>query len=168
MKKIFISLSLLFTVLLTACVGNGTGGAFSMFQAPKVSLLSLTPKTVNNGKLAFDIGLNVQNPNALPLPINDVNSNIALNGLSLLSAKGASETMIPANGSGNITLSTAVSLDKIQQLAQTLKGGNINYQLNGDVGVTGTGNLIRLPFNQSGSVNAAELAQTLIKSQLGL
>lgn len=165
MKKIIIRLLMATTLLLSGCVGGS--GSSPIFQTPQIKLLSLTPKSINNGQIAFDVGLAIQNPNGIALPINDVNSQIALNGLSLLSARGTADKMIPANGSGQMTLSTSVGLDKIQQLVRTLNGGNISYQMSGDVGVAGMGNFLRLPFNQSGQVNAVELTQTLLKSQLG-
>lgn len=166
MKKILITLSLFCSLLLSGCLGSG--GGLPTFQSPQVSLLSLTPKSIQNGEIAFDIGLNIQNPNGIPLPINDVNSQIALNGLSLLSAKGVSNAMIPANGNGNMTLSTSVSLNKVQQLLKTLQGGNINYSMRGDVGVAGTGDFIRLPFSQNGAVNMMELTKMLLQSQFGM
>lgn len=151
------------TSVLSGCLSNNNG---AFFQTPSVSLTSLTPKNSPNGTLAFDIGLQIHNPNALPLPINDISSQIALNGLSLLSAKGSSSQAIPANGSGNIMLSTSLSTTQIQQLVNTLNSPNIHYDMTGDIGLLG--NIARLPFQQSGSVNAVNLAQILIRSQLGL
>lgn len=155
-SKLFLVWMLL---LLSAC-----NSASSLFQTPSVSLTSLTPKTMHNDQLTFDIGLQVYNPNALPLPINDINSQIALNGLSLLSATGSSSQAIPANGSGKMTLSANMNTEQIRQFFRTLNSSTVSYNMTGDMGLLG--NITRLPFQQSGTVNTTNLAQQLIHSQL--
>lgn len=151
-------------LLLTGCASDGSS---ALFQKPSVSLASLTPKNYNNGELAFDIGLLINNPNVLPLPISDVNSQISLNGINFLSASGKAKQAIPANGTGKMTLSTSVSLDKIKNLVKTFRGTEMQYKMAGDIGVNALGSNMRLPFQQGGKINAAELTQKLIKSSLG-
>lgn len=157
---------LLMMTMLAGCVSGSNGQPF--FQAPTVSLVSLTPKSVSRGAMALDIGLTVHNPNGLPLPIDDMRSQIALNGLSLLSVQGVMNQAVPANGTGQMTLSTEINFNEIRQLAKTLNSTEVSYALSGDVGIAGLGNVVRLPFNQRGKVDAVQLASQLLKIRLGM
>ncbi len=166
-RSFLVSASLAVAMLLnlTGCVSS-SGGSLWDIQKPSVSLISLTPKKVSRGELAFDVGLLVKNPNALPLPIKTVSSELALNGIYFLSTSGTSKKAIPANASGKMTLSTTVGLDKVKSLAKTLRGRDIQYDLSGDVGVGVLGQTVDFPFHQGGKVNAAQLAKKLIKISL--
>ncbi len=169
LKNKILIVTMLIGTALSGCVSGGMGSmvgsvAKSMFATPTVSLTSLVPKSSANGQMAFDVGLKVHNPNPVPLPISSVQSKIALNGLSLLSANGVANTSIPANGSGDITLSANIGAKQVQQLITTIRSPNINYDLSGNVGLMG--NSMTLPIRHSGQVNAVNLATQLLRSQL--
>ncbi len=165
LKNRIMIVMMLIGSLISGCVGDMAGSvAKSMFAAPTVSVTSLVPKSSANGQVAFDVGLKVNNPNPVPLPISSINSQIALNGLSLLSASGVANKTIPANGSGDVTLSANVGAKQIQQLVTTIRSPNITYDLSGNVGLMG--NSMTLPIRHRGQVNAVNLATQLLRSQL--
>ncbi len=162
-RNFLTSLCLFGSSLMLGCVSDG-GDA--LFQKPSVYLVSLTPKKVNQSELAFDLGLLIKNPNMLPLPINNISSQLALNGINFLSASGTAKKAIPANSSGKMTLSTTVSLDKVKRLARTFRSNEIQYDLTGDVGVGALGQNMNVPFRQNGKVNATQLVKKLIKASM--
>lgn len=161
LKTVILASAFTTATLLAGCVSDV---ASNFFESPTVSLTSITPKSTSGEQLAFDVGLKVYNPNAVPLPISTISSDIALNGLSLISASGTAENAIPANGSEDITLSASVGSSQIQQLVSSINSADVSYDLNGKVGISGTN--VTLPVQQSGTVNAVDLATKLIRASL--
>lgn len=145
---------------LSGCLA--TDGSNNFYATPEVSITSIVPKSYDGNNISFDIGLAVKNPNLIPLPIDNISSNIKLNSIHLLSTNSAVSQSIPANGTGQITVNANTDVASIQKLLQSLRSTTVDYQVNGQVGIA---NFTTLPFNQTGKIDTIELASKLLNYQ---
>ncbi len=149
------------TVFLSSCstANNLTQTLSSSFAQPDISLVSIIPKSIDKGKISLDLNLLVKNPNAISIPLNNLNTDVKLNNINILNAQAKDLKTIPANGSEQISLTTEVDINLIQKLLLSLNSSKINYSLSGKAGLS---NYLSIPINKSGTVDANELAKRAI------
>lgn len=104
----------------------------------------------------FDLEFAVANPNAVALPVRQVDYGVTLGGLSLASGSTAAPFRVPANGTGSFSVSVETSLVTALQTLGTriLRGGEreLDYSVDGSVAIDLP--LVRaMPFSSTGKVS---------------
>lgn len=102
-----------FTLLLVACCSlSGCAGMGPGYETPAVNVQSFRPVASANGSgfPAFEIVLNVINPNLEPLELAGVSYTISLDGHELIKGVSNELPVIEGYGEGTITLTAGVNL----------------------------------------------------------
>ena len=137
-------------VTMTACGSSG-----GLLRPPAVNLTSVEVSEMTFDNQTFLLGLNVSNPNPIPLPVRSVSYHVRLNNQNFAGGETQSNFTIPAGGDENIVIS--VDLDLLQsgaQLTSIIRSGvkdNLNYELDGNLGVD-LPTEPELSFSQSGTI----------------
>lgn len=100
----------------------------------------------------YDLGLRIQNPNDVPLPVAGMKYALILNGQEFARGVGGEKTVIPALGEGIVHVTvTSGALDWIGQIArlQNAQGSSLSYELAGEIYLQGRPGR-PLPFSESG------------------
>ena len=140
----------------TALAGCETLGR--QFVAPDVTLASVRLGASDLSTQRFDLQFAVDNPNAVALPVRQVDYDVTLGGLSLASGSSAEPFRVPANGSGSFSVSVETSLVRVLQTLGTriLRGGETEFDYSAAGSVALDLPLVRpLPFSSTGKVSLA-------------
>ena len=105
--------------------------------------------------LRFLIGLHVQNPNAIPLPIHGVNYTVALADQQVVSGNSQNQPTIPAHGEQDVEIEAVADLANGLSLASSLLSNplqqEVPYAVKASVDVGAF--LPNIPVQKSGKVN---------------
>lgn len=119
------------------------GGCASMPDSP-VSSPTVQLKNVQVVGLGFKgqtflLSFDVENPNAFPLPIRNIDYGVKLDGQQFASGQTTSEFTVPANGDSSFAISVDLNLLQTSpQLLFIVRDGarsDIRYELEGRLGV---------------------------------
>nr|WP_321241989.1 LEA type 2 family protein [uncultured Tolumonas sp.] len=124
-------------------------------EAPTVAVNSVRVMPGQGLNLRFLIGLHVQNPNSLPLPIHGVNYTVALSGQPVVSGNSQNQPTIPAHGEQDVEVEAVADLVNGLSLANTLLSNplqqEVPYAVKASVDVGAF--LPNIPVQKSGVVN---------------
>ena len=133
-RPIFLSGSLVLTVLLSSCAG-----VENVVSAPKVSLRNVNVERADLSSQTFILAFDVTNPNPFPLPIKTVNYNVKLDGHRFASGAAVSAFTVPAGSDSEFGISVDVNLlQTAPELLFIVRDGSrrdIPYVLKGQLGV---------------------------------
>lgn len=154
--------------------------------------MNVTGITPQGFTMAFD--LDVQNPNAVALPLSQTDYKLNFAGVNVLEGRAKPEGTLPANGSLPLTLPVTVTFENLLAAEQAIVkgGGKIPYSFTGDIDVSSAaggaaGNLLgqsaKVPLKYGGTLDvksllsdpqallnspaAKKLAQRLLTGQFG-
>ena len=99
-------------ILAAACSLSGCAGMGPGYETPAVNVQSFRPVASDNGGgfPAFEIVLNVINPNLEPLELAGVSYTISLDGHELIKGVSNKLPVIEGYGEGSITLTAGINL----------------------------------------------------------
>ncbi|WP_024872634.1 LEA type 2 family protein [Tolumonas lignilytica] len=124
-------------------------------EAPSVAVNSVKVMPGQGLNLRFLIGLHVQNPNAIPLPIHGINYTVALSGQPVVSGNSQNQPTIPAHGEQDVEIEAVADLVNGLSLANTLLSNplqqEVPYAVKAAVDVGAF--LPNIPVQKSGTVN---------------
>jgi LEA14-like dessication related protein len=120
---------LLVTMLTVACSAMPSG-----FEAPRLSIVSLTPKHATLFEQQYDVELRIQNPNVSPLTLTGVRFDVELNDRLFARGMSGDTVTVPRFSSETVharIISTAAGL--IRQLQQVRRKGmsKVSYRIKG-------------------------------------
>jgi LEA14-like dessication related protein len=125
-------------VLLTAAAAVATGCA-ALQQAitpPEVHLSELAILRAGADRQDFRVGLRIDNPNPLPLPMERLSFDIRLAGQGVLTGRSTEPMTLPARGHETLRLEVSSDLvSSVRQLLALVQGPNdaLPYELTGQL-----------------------------------
>lgn len=126
-------------------------------EAPTVAVNSVKVMPGQGLNLRFLIGLHVQNPNSIPLPIRGVNYTVALANQQVVSGNTQNQPTIPARGSQDVEIEAVADLMNGLSLANALLSNplqqEVPYAVKASVDVGAF--LPNIPVWKNGTVNLA-------------
>lgn len=145
MKRLIICLFL--SSFLTACAALQPE-----ILTPKVSLTDLRLLNMGLFSQSYRLELNIQNPNAFPLPLNGLTYGLTLNNTPFAKGQANESVVIPSHGEKRLSLNVVSDLGSLLgQLKQwqTL-GRSLNYKLDGELSLLNWAP--KVPFNYQGDI----------------
>lgn len=152
MRRSWLLLLVLIPVLVTACAP----GTQPLISAPTFTVLErgtgfqyVDPPGIGAGAAVFDIHLRAHNPNPVGLTLASLDGDFLLGGQRAATASFRGGVVLPARGSGDLTMEVRVPLAQAPALITTLgrliAGGTTGYQVDASVGVNVLGTVQRFP-----------------------
>ena len=126
------------TLILTSFFGGCAWREIAQFTPPLVSLTHLSPGYESDGHQNFLIGLRIQNPNAVALPIKGMYYSIDINGQSFASGTLNQQINIGAFSTTELEIPISLNIINSIRIATNLlltSPDAINYSLTGTIGV---------------------------------
>tara|TARA_R110002126_G_scaffold35949_2_gene109903 strand:+ start:12004 stop:12867 length:864 start_codon:yes stop_codon:yes gene_type:complete len=133
-------------------------GTFPIVKVPTISASKLSVKNLNFTKADLELQLNINNPNAFGIILNNLDYNVDINGLESISGTISKAVEISEKGTGTLKIPVSFNLIELGRTAYQLLSSNKEL----DYALTGTTNIdAGLPFfkasnfdfNRSGSLN---------------
>lgn len=116
--------------------------------------MNVTGLTAEGFTMAFDV--NVQNPNAVALPISQANYKVGFAGVNVLEGKAKPDATLPANGSVPVKLPVNITFENLLAAEKAIVngGGKLPYAFTGDLAFNAgdSGNALSKALGQSPSV----------------
>jgi LEA14-like dessication related protein len=111
----------------------------------------------------MNVDVDVQNPNAVALPLSNVDYGLGLGGVKVIDkARAKPASSIPANGTGTVTIPVALTFENLLAAEEAIRkgGGAVEYALNAglnfDTGLPVIG-VQRVPIRHEGTLDVREL-----------
>lgn len=147
----------LLVLFVTGFCTSGCATLARSVETPDVSLTSLRLVEAGLTKQRYDLTLNVQNPNAIPLPVRGLAYRVRLAGEDFAAGETLQSFTIPANGSTDFELAITTDLVRtlsglqrmIEQREETLQ-----YELGGQLQVN-LPFVKAIPFSKAGNIDLA-------------
>ena len=98
-------------------------------ETPTVAVNSVKVLPGQGLNMRFLIGLHVQNPNAIPLPIHGVNYTVALSGQQVVSGNSQNQPTIPAHGEQDVEIEAVADLMNGLSLANALLSNPLQQEV---------------------------------------
>lgn len=121
-------------LLLSSCAGTET-----LVATPKVQLTSVELQKVSFNKQTFLLGFEVFNPNAFPLPVEEIRYQILFDGQRFAGGETQASFTIPSQGIDAFAISVDLDiLNRATQITSLLQGGmpeNVSYEVEGSLTV---------------------------------
>ncbi len=149
--KEFIAIAKL-VVLFAALQGCATTATLLDPEAPNVTLEKIRPLNFSFDKQKLELTLNVNNPNAIALPLNTLVFAAKLAGEHIADGASREKVTIPANGSARLKVVVTTSLSKLVNKIQAAAsdGSNLDYNVKGNLKLDNWPKVI--PFDSSGKI----------------
>jgi LEA14-like dessication related protein len=133
-------------------------GTFPIVKAPTVSASRITVKNLSFTKADLELELNIANPNAFGVTLNNLNYNVDINGLESISGTTTEAVKISEKGNGSIKIPVSFNLIELGRTAYQLLNSDkeLDYSLNGSTNIDATLPLFspsNFDFSRSGSLN---------------
>ncbi len=131
-------------------------------KPPDVKLVSLSPERFRGRGQRLRIGLRVQNPNLLPLPVPSMTFQLWLEERFVASGEGELHQRVPARGSADLEVLVDSAARDLLRLLPTLarKRQPWHYRLEGAVALPAQ---LKLPYRHAGRIDLAGMLR-LIRS----
>lgn len=148
---------ILFFIALLALSGcSSKGGIFPSLQplAPEISLKNFQLVKMGLSQQTYRLRLKIKNPNAFPLPINNLNYQLFINNQNFAKGNSKKAVTIPSQGVGMLEIDVNSNImDVIEGAGQwfSLAKRSLDYRITGNVGLSSLG--IPLPFQYADKVN---------------
>ena len=150
-------------------------GGCTTLKQPTATFKTMDVAAVTPSGFTMAFDLDVQNPNAVALPLSDADYELALGGVAVLDGKAKPQGTLPANGSLPITLPVTVTYENLlaAETAILKGGGKIPYAFTGEINLAGGGPKTLLgqptsvPLKYQGTLDVQSLLsdpQALLKS----
>lgn len=127
------------TLLLALGIVSGCASSGPLIEAPNVTLRNVQVTDLAFSGQTFQLGFDVTNPNAFPLPVSSVTYAVVLDGHHFAGGSTAGRFTVPASGDAGFEIS--VELDLLRTAPQLLYivrdsiRRDIPYELKGQLGI---------------------------------
>lgn len=133
-------------------------GVFPVVKAPKISASRLTVKNLSFTKADLELQINIENPNAFGIILNNLDYNVDINGLQSISGTTSEAIEISEKNSGTIKIPVSFNLIQLGRTAYQLLNSNqpLDYSLSGSTNIDATlpfFDASKYDFSRSGSLN---------------
>ncbi len=147
---------ILFIALLSLTGCANTSGTFGGLKpvAPEISLKDFQLTKLGFSEQTYRLKLHIKNPNAFPLPIENLNYQLFINNKSFATGASNEPVTIPASGEGYLETDVSSNIaDVVEGWSQwfSLAKRTLDYRITGDVGVSSFG--IPIPFQYADKVD---------------
>lgn len=109
-------------------------------ENPDYSIQRVTPRVamafpLSNSSIDFDFTIAVDNPNSVALNLDQIDFDLYVNNNMVVRGVSNEQVRVPANGFGQVQLTTRVDYDSIRtlfrEIADIVQGESANYELRG-------------------------------------
>lgn len=134
------------------------GGCSSLgLQRPTAAVSGMSLGEVDATGLTLNFAVDLQNPNAVALPLSQADYALKLAGVQALSGKANPASSLPAHGKAALTLPVRLSFDDLLKTQDALRqgGGDVPYALDGGLSFDSGNPLVgklRAPLSYSGTL----------------
>ncbi|HEX2971623.1 MAG TPA: LEA type 2 family protein [Tepidisphaeraceae bacterium] len=137
--------------------------ACSEIKRPTASVQSVALREITSTGFTMNFNVQIDNPNAVALPVSDMDYRLQLAGAKVLQGAAQSPGSIPAKGQQAIDLPVVVNFEDLLAVADGIRksGGDVpyafdaNFQFNSDLAwLTGP---VRLPVTYQGTLRVRDL-----------
>lgn len=133
-------------------------GTFPVVKVPTVSASKLSVKNLSFTKADLELQLNINNPNAFGVTLNNLDYNVDINGLESISGTTNNAVEISEKGTGTLTIPVSFNLLELGRTAYQLLNSDkeLDYSLSGNTNIDATLPFFKasnFDFNRSGSLN---------------
>lgn len=152
----FLKFAVIVVLIMTV---SGCATLSSSFESPKIQVLSLQRSSSQGMNQQLVVELNVQNPNAMDLPLQGLEYALMIEGHQVASGLTAEVPTIPAYGEARISLPVTTNLIEMVRLVSSLmmKGRqSIEYELSARLDV-GIALVPKLSVSEVGSIPLSSL-----------
>lgn len=126
-------------LLIAFCLQACASVPENLISSPKVDLKNVQVVGLGFDSQTFLLSFDVENPNPFPLPIQNIDYGLRLNGQRFASGETASDFTVPADGDARFAISVDLNLlQTAPQLLSIVHGGSrqdIRYDLDGRLAV---------------------------------
>ena len=149
------------------CLSLACSGGANL-QRPTASFRQPTVREVTPEGFTVDFNLDLQNPNAVDLPLAGTDYKVSLAGVKVVDDTAKPGGSVPANGSAPVTLPVTFSFDSLLKAERAIRGGGGNIPVefdgvidfaggNSQLAGLGLGNSLRLPVHYEGTIPVRDL-----------
>ena len=149
-----------FTILLSLLT---LAGGCAAVQKPTAKFRGMEVGNVTARGFTMDLEVDVHNPNAVALPLDNAEYSLSLGGVDVVeNTKVRPDARIPARGTGTVTIPVPVSFENLLAASRGIRqgGGKVQYGidagLNFDSGLPVLG-VQRVPLRHQGTLDVREL-----------
>lgn len=153
-KRLTFRVLALFALLVVAVSLNGCATLQQQIEQPTVRLANLSFLGGDLRQQRYGLTLEIDNPNAIPLPVRALNYQLRLAGQDFANGLTREAFSIPARGREQIRLEIQTNLvDSFNHLRALLAGGatSLDYEMSGDLQID-LPLLDPIPFSRSGEI----------------
>jgi len=126
-------------LLLALCLQGCASVPASFVSSPKVDLQNVQVVGLGFDSQTFLLSFDVENPNPFPLPIQNIDYGLRLNGQLFASGATASNFTVPADGDARFAISVDLNLfqtaPQLLSIVRDAARQEIAYELDGQLGV---------------------------------
>jgi LEA14-like dessication related protein len=151
-----------FTARIMLCLLICAGGCAGV-QRPTASFKTMSIGDVTARGFTMNVDVDIDNPNAVALPLANADYTLALGGVRVINgAKAKPAASIPARGRGTVTLPVPLTFENLLSAEEAIRkgGGDVTYGLDAgldfDTGLPILG-VQRVPLRHEGTLNVKEL-----------
>jgi len=153
----------IFLLLLIAMVSACADLGIKPINYPTVSLSSLQLLSASLSEQSYEIQLEIDNPNAFPLPLTTIDYELKLNDAVFAEGTNAEAVTIPANQAEVIKLQVTSNLVSLYEQARAFGssilggdfGSELDYELKGSLSFAE--GLLDVPYDYSGKVSVSNI-----------
>jgi LEA14-like dessication related protein len=126
-------------LLIALCLKGCASAPESFVSSPKVDLQNVQVVGLSFDSQTFLLSFDVENPNPFPLPIQNIDYGLRLNGQPFASGATASNFTVPADGDAQFAISVDLNLfhtaPQLLSIVRDAVRQEIAYELDGKLGV---------------------------------
>lgn len=122
-----------------------------LLKDPEVKVSDFKLAGIDSSGVSIDLGLNVKNPNALPLKLDEVEYALKVSGEQVTEGVFDKGISIPANGEGAVRIPLKFQFKSVGNLLSGIINRSFkkDYELNGAVKL----GIFSIPFSQKGEID---------------
>ncbi|HEX8169646.1 MAG TPA: LEA type 2 family protein [Thermoanaerobaculia bacterium] len=135
------ALSMAAGAILLLTNGCSTLGRALNIENPRYSIRDIHPRVdiaipLSSSSIDVDFALEVDNPNSVGLRLDQLDFNLLINGTRVLDSISQQNINIPANGRGDVRLTTRIGYQNIRsifnEIADVVRGQRARYEIRGN------------------------------------
>ncbi len=138
------------------------GCANLSLQRPTAAVKGMQVQNITPQGFTMNFDVDLQNPNAIELPLATADYKMGLAGVQLLDGAVKPEGALPAHGSRAVSLPVTLTFDSLLSISSALSktGADVPYDFDAGLAFANAGSLfgdMRVPLHYSGTLHLREL-----------
>ncbi len=139
-------------------------GGCAEFEKPSAAVSSVSLGKIDPQGFTMNVMVDVKNPNAVAIPLAEVDYALAMSGSEFLKGQAAPGGSVPKSGQRTVALPVQVSFENLLTVSDAIarSGGKIPYKIDAGIGFTQESipllkEKVRVPVSYSGMLDVREV-----------